>query len=450
MTPRKEILGIAVPVSAEFVVILAVNFVNQIIVGGLGAATIAAVGFANSITFIPLVVVSALGASLGILVARSYGAGRRDDINATTSVAMFLSVAASFVVAAVLIFSPEAFLSSVGASPTVASIGALYLPIAALSLPFQVGGSVISGLYRSTGYAKIPMWVTFATVTTGALLAFLLVYGIGPFPRMGVTGAAVGLLIGAIAKFVILVFIAYVPLQLVAWHAPWARHGWSTIVSPLLALAVPLAITELFWTLGIFFYNVVFQQISDEALAAAQIAATLEGVFIVASIGLMFAATALIGKSIGAGDAEAARQWTRRVIKAGFVSAVIFGGLYLASIMTLPYLFPEVENDVLVVASIGIVMAALVQTIKVQNMIVGAGVLPSANDVRGVILGDVVGAFVVGLPIAIVLGLFTPLAVFGVFLARIIEEVAKLFIFNWRKNRIDWDKLAREQHVAAV
>lgn len=450
MTPRKEILGIAVPVSAEFVVILAVNFVNQIIVGGLGAATIAAVGFANSITFIPLVVVSALGASLGILVARSYGAGRRDDINATTSVAMFLSVAASFVVAAVLIFSPEAFLSSVGASPTVASIGALYLPIAALSLPFQVGGSVISGLYRSTGYAKIPMWVTFATVTTGALLAFLLVYGIGPFPRMGVTGAAVGLLIGAIAKFVILVFIAYVPLQLVAWHAPWARHGWSTIVSPLLVLAVPLAITELFWTLGIFFYNVVFQQISDEALAAAQIAATLEGVFIVASIGLMFAATALIGKSIGAGDAEAARQWTRRVIKAGFVSAVIFGALYLASIMTLPYLFPEVENDVLVVASIGIVMAALVQTIKVQNMIVGAGVLPSANDVRGVILGDVVGAFVVGLPIAIVLGLFTPLAVFGVFLARIIEEVAKLFIFNWRKNRIDWDKLAREQHVVAA
>lgn len=450
MTPRKEILGIAVPVSAEFVVILAVNFVNQIIVGGLGAATIAAVGFANSITFIPLVVVSALGASLGILVARSYGAGRRDDINATTSVAMFLSVAVSFVVAAVLIFSPEAFLYSVGASPTVASIGALYLPMAALSLPFQVGGSVISGLYRSTGYAKIPMWVTFATVTTGALLAFLLVYGIGPFPRMGVTGAAVGLLIGAIAKFVILVFIAYVPLQLVAWHAPWARHGWSTIVSPLLVLAVPLAITELFWTLGIFFYNVVFQQISDEALAAAQIAATLEGVFIVASIGLMFAATALIGKSIGAGDADAARQWTRRVIKAGFVSAVIFGALYLASIMTLPYLFPEVENDVLVVASIGIVMAALVQTIKVQNMIVGAGVLPSANDVRGVILGDVVGAFVVGLPIAIVLGLFTPLAVFGVFLARAIEEVAKLFIFNWRKNRIDWDKLAREQHVVAA
>ena len=294
------------------------------------------------------------------------------------------------------------------------------------------------------------MWVTFATVTSGALLSFLLVYGIGPFPRLGVAGAAVGLLVGAIAKFSILIFIAYGPLQLVHWHAPWARHGWSTIVSPLLVLAVPLAITELFWTLGIFFYNVVFQQISDEALAAAQIAATLEGVFIVASIGLMVAATALIGKSIGEGDAEGARQWTRRVIKAGFVSAVIFGTLYLASILTLPFLFPEVENHVLVVASIGIVIAAAVQIFKVQNMILGAGVLPSGNDVRGVILGDVVGAFVVGLPIAIVLGLYTPLAVFGVFLARSIEEIAKLFIFKWRTNRIDWDKLAQEQHVVAA
>lgn len=450
MTPRKEILRIAVPVSAEFVVMLTVNFINQIIVGGLGTATIAAVGFANSITFIPLVVVSALGASLGILVARSFGAGRRDEINATTSVALFLSITASIVFAGILIFSPEAFLSAVGASQTVASIGAIYLPIAALALPFQVGGSVLSGLYRSTGHAKIPMWVTFTTVTAGALLAFLLVYGVGPFPRLGVAGAAVGLLIGAIAKFSILIFIAYGPLQLVHWHAPWARHGWSTIVSPLLVLAVPLAITELFWTLGIFFYNVVFQQISDEALAAAQIAATLEGVFIVASIGLMVAATALIGKSIGEGDAEGARQWTRRVIKAGFVSAIIFGTLYLASILTLPFLFPEVESHVLVVASIGIVIAAAVQIFKVQNMILGAGVLPSGNDVRGVILGDVVGAFVVGLPIAIVLGLYTPLAVFGVFLARSIEEIAKLFIFKWRTNRIDWDKLAQEQHVVAA
>lgn len=450
MTPRKEILGIAVPVSAEFVVMLTVNFINQIIVGGLGAATIAAVGFANSITFIPIVVVSALGASLGILVARAFGGGRKSDIDATTSVAMFLSFSFATAIMLMLVIAPQSLLSLVGASPTVADIGAKYLYIAALALPFQVSGSVLSGLYRSTGHAKVPMWVTISTVTTGAGFSFLLVYGIGPFPNMGVAGAGLGLLIGALAKSAILIYLAYGPMNLVHWHAPWARHGWSKIVSPLLVLAVPLAITELFWTMGLFGYNVIFQQISDEALAAAQIAATLESVFIVASLGLMVAATALIGKAIGQGDSQGAQSWIAKVVKAGFISALIFGALYAATIPLLPFLFPNVTSDVLFVASVGIVIAALVQTVKVQNMILGAGVLPSGNDVRGVIMGDALGAFLVGIPIAIVLGLNSPLVVYGVFIARVVEEVAKLGIFTWRKRRINWDDLAQKQLVTAV
>ncbi len=75
-------------------------------------------------------------------------------------------------------------------------------------------------------------------------------------------------------------------------------------------------------------------------------------------------------------------------------------------------------------------------------MILGAGVLPSANDVRGVIMGDVTGAFVVGLPLALVLGLYTPLGVAGIFAARVIEEVVKVAIFSRRTDRVRWDVLA--------
>ncbi len=58
---------------------------------------------------------------------------------------------------------------------------------------------------------------------------------------------------------------------------------------------------------------------------------------------------------------------------------------------------------------------------------------------RGVIFGDVVGAFVVGLPLAVVLGLHTPLGVAGVFAARVIEELAKVVIFSRRTRRVRWD-----------
>ncbi len=101
--------------------------------------------------------------------------------------------------------------------------------------------------------------------------------------------------------------------------------------------------------------------------------------------------------------------WVRRVTRAGLGTAAVFGVLFATSVLFLDTLFGEAGRDVRVMASVGILINAAFQVVKVRNMIIGAGVLPSGNDVRGVILGDAVGAFVVGLPLAILLGLHTPL-----------------------------------------
>src|SRR6478752_5329413 len=93
---------------------------------------------------------------------------------------------------------------------------------------------------------------------------------------------------------------------------------------------------------------------------------------------------------------------------------------------------------------------ALCLVVKVRNMVLGAKMLPSGDDVRGMIMGDVVGAFVVGLPLAVLLGLHTPLGVAGVFLARVVEEVAKLAIFSWRVRRLDWHRLAQPREQLSV
>jgi Na+-driven multidrug efflux pump len=112
------------------------------------------------------------------------------------------------------------------------------------------------------------------------------------------------------------------------------------------------------------------------------------------------------GRSAGRGAAA----WVRRIKKAGTVTGVGFGVIFGATALLLPFLFSDTTNEVRAMASAGILLYAVAQVVKVRNMTLGAGVLPSAGDVRGVIVGDVVGAFVVGLPLALVLGLHTPLA----------------------------------------
>lgn len=446
-TDRRLIASIAIPVSLEFILILVLNFVNQVIVGVLGATPIAAVGFANSLMFILVITFGALGVSVSILVARAFGGHRRVEMSHTLSAALLITGMMAVLGSIVPLLWPEQILSALGASSTVAETGAQYLRLSALALMPMVLGSVISGAMRSTGHARSPMMATFATVPVNVLLAYGLVMGVGPLPGLGVAGAGWALLITACAKLGILLVQAYVVHRAFDWQLPDRMAEWRSIVVPLLVLAMPLALTELLWSSGTFLYNVIAQRLGDGALAALQIAATLEGVFIVGSIGLMSATTALVGRSVGERDAVGAERWARRLARAGVYTSVVFGLLLAVSAISVPMLFANAGREVQVLAVVGILIAALSQVIKVRNIILGAGVLPSGGDVRGVVIGDAVGAFAVGLPLAIILGLYTPLGIIGLFLARVIEEAVKLLIFTARTRRISWQAVVRREAV---
>ena len=123
-SPRREIARIAVPVSAEFVLTLVLNVVNQIVVGTLGATAIAAVGFANSLTMILVLTPGAIGASVSILVARAHGGGDQARLNQTVSAALFLAGGVSVLAAVPILVWGESLMRLVGASQTVAAAGA--------------------------------------------------------------------------------------------------------------------------------------------------------------------------------------------------------------------------------------------------------------------------------------------------------------------------------------
>lgn len=441
----REITRIAIPVSLEFVVALALNFVNQIIVGTLGATAIAAVGFANSLTFILVVTLSAIGNSVAILVSRAYGGGKLHELNNIVSIAITVSGLAGLAISLVPALWPQQLLLRTGASDSVAAVGSTYLMLTALALGPNLLSAVFAGVLRSTDHPRSPLFATTVTVFLNTSLAIVLVHGIGPFPELGVTGAGIATLLAALVKCLILFYQTFFRHHVAAWELPSKVSSWPAIVKPLIVLAVPMAITELVWTLGIFLYNVILQRLGDDVLAAAQIAVTLEGIFIVGSIGLMSATTVLVGKAIGNHAVNDVLKWIGQARRIGLYTGVLFGLLYFSTVLLLDLLFPEVSEEVRWLATLGIIINALTQWIKVQNMILGGGVLPSGGDMKGIIWGDFIGAIVVGLPTAIVLGLFTPLGLVGVMLARVLDEITKLIIFRWRSRKIDWQRVVDTQ-----
>ncbi|WP_034384792.1 MATE family efflux transporter [Deinococcus sp. YIM 77859] len=442
--PAREVAAIAVPVSLEMVLQLVLTFVNQVVVGSLGAVAVAAVGLSGSVGFLFFVTLGALGSGTSILIARRAGAADQAGVNGTLAVALAVSTLLAVLVTVLVIPGAAGLLGWAGGAADVTTLAVPYLQVSMLALVPGVIGGILSGALRSLGHARTPMVATMVTVLVESLAALGLVFGVGPLPPLGVVGAAWALVLAQTLKALLLAGLVYGPRRLAAFRLP-SPGTRRAVAGPLLTLSAPIGLTEFLWSLGGFLYAAVFARVGTQALAASQIVGTLEGIFIVGSFGLMSAATVLIGRALGAGDASGARGWLNRVSRTGLLTGLGFGLLFALSALLLPLLFPAVGADVRAIAAGGILINAAAQVIKVRNMILGGGVLPSAGDGKGVITGDVVGAFVVGLPLAILLGLYTPLGVWGVFLARVLDEVAKVLIFEWRRRRVNWEALAAAQ-----
>lgn len=436
-TTRREIARIAVPVSLEAVFQMLFGLVDQIIVGALGAVAIAAVGLANSVTFV------------AILVAQAHG--RRDErgVSRLTAVALVLATLLAVLTALPLVLFAGEFLRLIGAGPEVVEEARVYLGVVAAALPFVVIGAVMSAVSRAFGDARTPMIVTMAAVGLNTLLGVLLVFGAGPFPSLGLLGAALATLISQAARSLALIVLLY-SRPGISWAWSRAQGDVRSVAAKLVALTYPITLTELLWGVSTFLYTLLFARLGTQTLAASQIVIAVESVFIVASSGLAAAAVTLIGQALGAGLLDEARHKAGVLLRLSVVTSITFGGLLVGAGLLLDTFYPTVAPQILTVAFWGVVLNAFFQPAKVLNMVLGGGVLSSGGDTRFVLLGDVVSAYAVGLPLALLLGFTLGFGVWGVFLARALEEVVKVALFLGRYRTARWYAEVRTADAAAA
>jgi putative MATE family efflux protein len=433
---RREVFKVAIPVSLESFFQLLLGFVNQVIVGILGTAAIAAVGLANNVMFIGILCLSTLGSGCAILASRARGAGDGVLVERISSFSLVFATLLSLLLALPLTLFAGPFLRSVGTNPEIAEVGTPFLGLIAFTLPLITASTVASSVFRSLGEARLPMTVTMITLTLTPLLSWLLVLPLG----LGVVGAAIAALIAQGLRALTLVGYLFFS----RWGIDWNWPEWSQarrILGHMVPLVLPLFITEIVFSGGSFLFALLFERLGTAELAVFQIVNTLEGVFITASLGLNVAATILVAQAIGRGDAEGVWRMAGAILKLGLLSAGVFGLLMALSSLLLPSLYPHTAPQVRQWVVWAALLNALFQPVKVSNMIF-FGVLSSGGDTRYLLLSDLVTVFVVGLPLAYWLGFGLGLGLWGIFLGRLLgEELVRISMFVWRYRTGRWFRL---------
>jgi putative MATE family efflux protein len=433
-----EIIKLAFPVSLEAVFQTSLGLVDQAIVGLFGASAVAAVGLSNSVTFVVMLLYSGVGTGIGVLVARAFGRKDIEELSKIAALGQMIAGACGACTAIPLVLFPATVLHWAGAQDDVAKVGIAYFQLFAASAPFVAISAVITATFRSLSETRTPMAITMGAVALNTLLGFILVLGVSPFPKLQVLGAGVAVFFAQTVRAIALAMALYWRQEGPAWRWPWQCSGYYRIFKALFEVTYPLALSEMLWGTSACVYTLIFARLGTTALAASQIVMVIENLFIVAASGLAPAAVAFVGQAIGADSICRAKNHALTVLRVGVLAGLLFTPLIIGTSFFLPVIYPHVGKEVLAIAFWGLFVVSFVQPVKVLNSVLGNGILPSGGDTKFVLLGHLIGSYVVGLPAAVMLGIFTWLNVWGVYGSRAAEEIIKSVAFFLRFRTQAW------------
>ncbi|MDX3275929.1 MATE family efflux transporter [Streptomyces scabiei] len=366
----REIITLAVPAFGALVAEPLFLMVDTAVVGHLGTAQLAGLGVASALLVTAVSVFVFLAYATTAAVARRVGAG---DLRAAIRQGIdgiWLSLLLGIAVVAVVMPTAPALVALFGSSGTAAPYATTYLRISALGIPAMLVVLAATGVLRGLQDTKTPLYVAVAGfVANGALNAFL-VYG----ADLGIAGSAWGTVI---AQLGMAVAYLWVVIRGARRHGASLRPDVDGIRASAQA-GMPLLVRTLSLRAVLIIATAVAARLGDEDIAAHQIILSLWSLLAFALDAIAIAGQAIIGRYLGADDAQGAREACRRMVQWGIATGSVLGTLVL---LARPVFIPLFTDDPAVqrAALPALIVVALAQPVS-GIVFVLDGVLMGAGD----------------------------------------------------------------------
>lgn len=300
---RSTILRLAAPTVAMMAFNTGFSVIDSIWVGQLiGPAALAAVSTAGFTVWVMMSLAEMLDVGVVALAAHRHGARAPDQAARVAAAALVTGLVAGLLASfAGLAALPKLF-DLMQVPPDVAVLGHTYLHTWLLGAPLVFGFFALEATFRSSGDTTTPFMVLAASAVVSVILDPLLIAGIGPFPRLGVEGAALASVMVRGVACLALVWLAFR-----RGHIHFRAPDWAS-APHILRIGLPYSMSGILFSLVYMWLTRFTSRFGTPALAALGVGHKVEGVGFVAITGFTLAAAALVGQSLGAKDEARARK----------------------------------------------------------------------------------------------------------------------------------------------
>ncbi len=400
------LFALALPALLEQLLTFFVGFYDTYLSGQISAAATNAVGLATYVGWLGGMIFRLVGIGAAALVARHWGAGDVAEANRTTNRALALVSVMGLLVSAALYMAAPLFTDLLGMQGEARGIAIHYLKLDSLCYFFTgftlVGGSIL----RASGDTRTPMLIYAFVSVFNVFAAYSFVYGFGPIPSLGVSGIVTGTVCARVfGGLLIMAGFAKGFHGLKLSFREWRLRGET--VARILRIGIPAAADGGLTWMGVFLFLMVVARgttgvTDDITLAAHVVGIRIEALTYLPADAWGFAAAAMVGQALGAGDPVRAR-------KSGH--AAVLQCSILAGVMSLIYYFAAQPIYAFMhsnpqVVQVGIPAFKLLAVFQIP-LVVGTiyvHALRGAGDTRYPLWINLFGIFVVRLPLSYACG----------------------------------------------
>ena len=433
----KSLFVIALPIILQNLMQSTVNMLDTLMVGQLGSVEIAAVGLGNQIYMLLNMVLFGISSGGAIFIVQFWGKKENSGIWKMEGVMFSFSMVIALIFTFASVFFPKFLIGLYSKDFHVIEIGARYLRIVAFSFPFFAMSFAFSMALRSTEHVKLPMVATMISLVLNAILNYLLIFGIGFFPSLGIVGAAIATCISRIVECFILFIVAYSKKYEVASSVKNLFSFTFFEVRKFIKIAFPVIINEAIWGLGTSMHSLIMGRTSTEAISAFNITGTISQITWVFFIGVGNAAGIIIGKKIGEGNELEARRYANTLSWFMPLMAIFIGLLLIPISKFLPFMF-NVEANILVQAKMMLMILMCCYPLNAFNMCWVVGICRAGGDTVFAAIIDVCFMWIIAIPLAACVAYFTNVQPYIIYICLLSEQIFKAIVGFYRIKSGKW------------
>lgn len=444
-TYKKEIvknsINMAWPAIVESFFVAFAGLVDSLMVSSLGANAVAAVGLTTQPKFLGMSLFFATGVAISALVARRRGQDKKEDANKLLITALLFIIIAAFGLGVIFVFTAGPVLRFCGSTAETHDMSVTYFRIIMGGMIFNCIQIGINSAQRGAGNTKITMRTNVTSNIVNIIFNYLLIGGHFGFPALGIVGAALATVLGTVVSCVMSILSICKKDSFVSLFFILRNRIKPSIeaLKNLISVGYSVFGEQVLMRVGFMATAIMAAKMGTNAMAAHQVGMNIMGLSFSFGDGLQSAAVALIGRSLGEGKADQAKEYGKTCQMLGGCISVILAVTYFCGAGWLFRMFFEEEE----IVKIGIsIMYVIIITVFFQvRQVIFMGCLRGAGDTLYTAISATISVTFIRTMFSALFAYVFGFGIVGVWLGVLADQISRYLFASIRFRKGKWTEI---------